>query len=352
MESTELLSRVPDALLAWYDREARALPWRESRDPYRVWLSEIMLQQTRVEAVLPYYRRFLEALPTLEALAAAPEEKLLKLWEGLGYYSRARNLQKAAREALARYGGLPGDERELIRLPGIGAYTAGAVASIAFSRPVPAVDGNVLRVFARLTDSHEDVLAPAVRRVTERVAASILPHDRPGDFNQALMDLGAAVCLPNGAPRCGDCPLSAFCLGFARGTAAGLPVKAKKKERRVEEKTVLVLADAEGRAALERRSPRGLLAGLWQFPLIDGFAPEEGVRETLGDLGIEALAVWPLGEAKHIFTHVEWRMTGFRVLVRGTGPYVWVSPRELGEAYALPSAFAAYRPAAFENLQF
>lgn len=199
MEQEELLFRVPALLLEWYDREARVLPWRENTDPYRVWVSEIMLQQTRVEAVMPYYERFLSAFPTLADLAAAPEEQLLKLWEGLGYYSRARNLQKAAREALERFGGLPGTVKELSSLPGIGAYTAGAVASIAFSQPVPAVDGNVLRVFARLTDNHGDVLSPSVRRESEKTVSAIIPKDRPGDFNQAVMDLGATVCLPGGA---------------------------------------------------------------------------------------------------------------------------------------------------------
>ena len=231
MNNLELLARVPAPLLAWYDKEARDLPWRQNTDPYRVWVSEIMLQQTRVEAVIPYYERFLAAFPDLKALADAPEEQLLKLWEGLGYYSRARNLQKAAREALSRFGGLPGQVQELSSLPGIGAYTAGAIASIAFSRPVPAVDGNVLRVVARLTDSHDDVLSPAVKREAEKAVAAVIPHDRPGDFNQAVMDLGATVCLPNGAPRCEVCPLAELCLGLARSTAPELPVKTKKKER-------------------------------------------------------------------------------------------------------------------------
>lgn len=345
MEQEELLFRVPALLLEWYDREARVLPWRENTDPYRVWVSEIMLQQTRVEAVMPYYERFLSAFPTLADLAAAPEEQLLKLWEGLGYYSRARNLQKAAREALERFGGLPGTVKELSSLPGIGAYTAGAVASIAFSQPVPAVDGNVLRVFARLTDNHGDVLSPSVRRESEKTVSAIIPKDRPGDFNQAVMDLGATVCLPGGAPRCEACPLSELCLGLARGTAGELPVKAKKKERRVEEKTVLVLRDAAGRAALERRPSRGLLAGLWQLPMLAGKAGEEQVRAALRGWGLEPESLEPLGEAAHVFSHVEWRMTGWRARVSGEGPFTWAAPQELEERYALPSAFRAYREA-------
>lgn len=349
MENLELLARVPAPLLAWYDQEARVLPWRKNTDPYRVWVSEIMLQQTRVEAVIPYYERFLTAFPDLAALAAAPEEQLLKLWEGLGYYSRARNLQKAAKEALSRFGGLPGEVKELSSLPGIGAYTAGAIASIAFSRPVPAVDGNVLRVVARLTDSHDDVLSPAVRREAEKAVAAVIPHDRPGDFNQAVMDLGATVCLPNGTPRCEVCPLAGFCLGLARSTAAELPVKAKKKERRVEKKTVLVLIDEKGRAALERRPARGLLAGLWQLPLLPGHAAEEELYETLRSWGMEVTSLRPLENAVHVFSHVEWHMTGWLVRVRGEGPFTWAAPGELEERYALPSAFRAYRPACLER---
>ena len=347
MEHPELIKQMAAPLLAWYDREARVLPWRENTDPYRVWVSEIMLQQTRVEAVLPYYERFLAAFPTLQALAAALEEQLLKLWEGLGYYSRARNLQKAAREALERFGGLPGTVKELSSLPGIGAYTAGAVASIAFSQPVPAVDGNVLRVLARLTDSRDDVLSPAVKREAERCVAAAIPRERPGDFNQAIMDLGATVCLPNGAPRCEDCPLSAICLGRARGTAAQLPVKTKKKERRVEEQTVLVLLDGEGRAALEKRPPKGLLAGMWQLPLLPGHAAEETARAALESRGLAVKSLEPLGEASHIFTHVEWRMTGWLARVDGGGGFTWAAPEELEERYALPSAFRAYRGACF-----
>lgn len=343
VEPLQLPEAMAALLLEWYDREARTLPWRENQDPYRVWVSEIMLQQTRVEAVTPYYERFLAAFPTLRELADAPEERLLKLWEGLGYYSRARNLQKAAREALERFGGLPGTVKELASLPGIGAYTAGAVASIAFSQPAPAVDGNVLRVVARLTDWHEDVLAPAAKRRAEEAIRAVIPHDRPGDFNQAVMDLGATVCLPNGAPRCGECPLAELCLGLSRGTAAELPVKAKKKERRAEEYTVLVLRDAAGRAALERRPARGLLAGLWQLPLLPGHAGEEEIRAALRGWGLEAESIEPLGDSCHVFTHVEWHMAGWLARVKGEGPFTWTTPEELEEERPLPSAFRAYR---------
>ena len=344
MEREALLRKAVGPLLRWYDANARDLPWRRTRDPYRVWVSEIMLQQTRVEAAIPYYERFLESFPTLQALADAPEERLLKLWEGLGYYSRARNLQKAARQALERFGALPGTASELASLAGIGPYTAGAVASIAFGEAVPAVDGNVLRVLARFTDDSRDTASPAARREAERALAPVIPRDAAGRFNQALMELGAVVCLPNGAPRCGDCPLSALCLGRAHGTAESLPVRSTRRERRTELWTVLILTDGEGRAAIERRPRRGLLAGLWQFPLLPGHAAAREAADLLPALGLHALGKpEPLGPARHVFTHVEWHMQGFHIPVSGGGAFTWAGPRELGERYALPSAFRVYR---------
>lgn len=214
------------------------------------------------------------------------------------------------------------------------------------------MDGNVLRVVARLTDSHDDVLSPAVKREAEKAVAAVIPHDRPGDFNQAVMDLGATVCLPNGAPRCEVCPLAKLCLGLARSTAPELPVKAKKKERRIEEKTVLVLIDGEGRAALERRPARGLLAGLWQLPLLSGHATEKELHQALEGWGMQVQSLRPLENAVHIFSHVEWHMTGWLVQVRGEGPFTWTAPEELEERYALPSAFRAYRPACLEGRAF
>ena len=347
MEHLDLLQKIPEPLLAWYGGQARSLPWRDNPEPYRVWVSEIMLQQTRVEAVKPYYARFLEALPTLEALAAAPEDQLMKLWEGLGYYSRVRNMQKAARQALEQYGGLPASLEELRKLPGIGDYTAGAVASIAFGLPVPAVDGNVLRVAARLTNSRDDVLSPAVKRQVENALRGVIPPGRAGDFNQSLMELGAMVCLPNGEPRCLLCPLRGLCLGLAAGAAPELPVKAKKKPRKREEKTVLVLLDRQGRAALERRPPKGLLAGMWQFPSLPGRAGEAQARAAAAGWGLSVLSASPLEPAAHIFTHIEWHMTGFLLRVEGQGPFTWAAPEELEAAYALPAAFQAYRKACF-----
>ncbi len=322
------LAEIVPPLLGWYDRCARTLPWRSDPTPYHVLVSEIMLQQTRVEAVREHYARFLEELPDLRALAEAPEERLLKLWEGLGYYSRARNLQKCAKAALREYGGkLPEDPALLRRLPGIGDYCAGSIASIAYGVRAPAVDGNVLRVVSRLAASDGDVAQPAVKReLTARVTA-ILPDDRCGDFNQALMDLGATVCLPNGAPLCEACPLRALCIGYARGIAASLPVRTKKPARRAEEIGVLLLS-RNGRLALRRRPEKGLLAGLWELP-----------TDTLPDppAGGE-----PCGEAKHVFTHVEWHMRGYILRCdRREAGYVWVT-REQRRALAVPGAFKYY----------
>ena len=348
-EIFRLAAAVPEPLVGWYRQNARDLPWRREPTPYRVWVSEIMLQQTRVEAVKPYYRRFLEALPDIPALAAAPEEQLLKLWEGLGYYSRARNLQKAARQIMERYGGeMPPSYELLLGLAGFGEYTAGAVASIAFGVPVPAVDGNVLRVFSRLLAAESDVLAPAVRKGYRQLLLAAMPQDRPGDYNQALMELGATLCAPNGPPRCGECPLARLCRGYAGGNPGAFPVKSAKKERRVEEKTVFVAACPEG-VLLRRRPDGGLLGGLWEFPWAEGRLSREEAAAALAGWGIASKALRALRPAKHLFTHIEWRMDGFLALCgeisppEGTALARW---EELEAGYALPSAFAAFKKAA------
>ena len=330
-------------LLDWYAVHARVLPWRSDRTPYRVWVSEIMLQQTRVEAVLDYFRRFMAALPTLQALAEADEQMLLKLWEGLGYYSRARNLQKAARTVMEQYGGrLPGTAEELRRLPGIGAYTAGAVASIAFGQRVPAVDGNVLRVLSRVTGYTGDITAPGVREKTGAALQEILPP-QAGDFNQALMDLGATVCLPGGTPKCAECPLNGLCAAHREGKETAYPVKAAKKARRVEQRTVL-LAMRDGKIALHRRPEKGLLAGLWEFPSLDGEQDGEQLLNVLTEKALDPVGLRPAIPARHIFTHIEWQMHGWYVQCRGSGPsdWVWVTPQELALQYPLPSAFRAF----------
>ena len=346
-EEAALLARVPEPLLDWYRQNARVLPWRSQPTPYRVWVSEIMLQQTRVEAAKPYFLRFVEALPDARALADCPEEQLMKLWEGLGYYSRARNLQKAARVVAERYGGeLPASFEALRELPGIGDYTAGAIASIAFGLPCPAVDGNVLRVLSRVTGSRRDIADPKVKKEMGEAIRAILPPC-PGDFNQALMELGATVCLPNGEPLCEGCPLGGFCRAREAGLQGELPVKAPKKPRKVQELTVFLLRSPEGRTALRRRPAEGLLGGLWELPSLPGALSREEAVARAGEEWGEVLSLAPLPEAKHVFTHGEWRMTGWEACLArepGTGAgLTWVTREELEADYPLPSAFRAWR---------
>ena len=350
MKQTTLTTENPLALLTvplldWYRENARDLPWRYTQDPYRIWVSEIMLQQTRVAAVLDYYARFLDSFPTVESLAAAPEDLLLKRWEGLGYYSRARNLQKTAKLVAEQYGGrFPADYDTLLALPGIGDYTAGAIASAAFGLRIPAVDGNALRVAARIADCHDDIALPKTKRMVRDWMHSAMPErtEELRFFNQAVMDLGATVCVPNGAPRCGLCPAASFCLARERGTAPALPVKAPKKERRREEKTVFLLR-RDGRVALRRRGKTGLLAGLWEFPNAEGALDEERSAAVLADWGLEPVAWDRQLSARHVFTHVEWEMTGYSLTVAGDGPedFLWADAGDL-ERCAVPSAFAKY----------
>ena len=345
------LDRIAQPLLAWYDAGRRILPWREEPTPYHVWLSEIMLQQTRVEAVKPYYDRFLQALPDIRSLAAVEEEKLLKLWEGLGYYNRARNLKKAAEILVSEYGGeMPDDYAKIQSLPGIGSYTAGAVSSIAFGRAHPAVDGNVLRILSRLRADDRDILNAKVKKAVEEDLADVMPADRPGDFNQALMELGAMVCIPNGAPRCEACPWKGLCLAREDGRTAEFPKKAKKKPRSVEEKTILVIQDAE-RVALRKRPESGLLAGLYEFPSLAGHCEETQVSAYLREIGLSPIRIRRLPPAKHVFTHKEWHMTGYLIrvdelAVKGPGQemegFVFVEPEETRTNYPIPSAFAVY----------
>ena len=336
--------QIVPLLLEWYAANARVLPWRSEPTPYRVWLSEIMLQQTRVEAGLPYFERFTAALPTVEALAQADEQLLMKLWEGLGYYSRARNLQKAARIIVNEYGGqLPDTPQELQKLPGIGPYTAGAISSIAFGYPAPAVDGNVLRVLSRITAYEGDVLAAGVKEKTAAALQAILPP-QAGDFNQALMELGALVCLPNGAPKCLICPVREFCSARRRGIENELPYKAPKKARRIEDRTVLLL-HCKDRYALRRRPAEGLLAGLWEFPSLDGHHGTDNLLSQLSAMGLRTGTIQSAGTAKHIFSHIEWHMQGLWVeCLDYAAPegWVWVTKQELSAEYPIPSAFKAF----------
>lgn len=342
-----MLNEIVNPLLVWYRENKRTLPWRDRNNAYYTWVSEIMLQQTRVEAVKPYFERFISELPDIPALAACPEKKLMKLWEGLGYYNRVRNMQQAAVTVTEEYHGkLPESFEQLLSLKGIGSYTAGAIASIAYGIPVPAVDGNVLRVISRITESREDIMKQSVRQKMEQELLTIMPKDCPGDFNQALMELGAVVCVPNGPAKCESCPVSQFCLAFRNGTVQELPVKAPKKERRIEERTVLVIQDGE-RTAISRRPARGLLAGLYELPNVQGhLEPEEALR-IVKEMHLDPLRIEPLEPAKHIFSHIEWRMIAYRIRVSSLEKYhgrklIFVDKNQSEKQYAIPSAFGAY----------
>lgn len=339
----ERLAAMNGPMIAWYEEHARVLPWREEPSPYRVWVSEIMLQQTRVEAVKPYFLRFMEELPDVRALSLAEEERLLKLWEGLGYYNRARNLQKAAVMIVQNYGGrIPDEYEELLKLPGIGSYTAGAIASIAYGKPVPAVDGNVLRVLSRVLASREDILKPSVKSGFEKELRQTMAADRASAFNQSLIEVGAIVCLPNGQPRCSQCPLAGICLTKRQGLWTSIPFKAPKKPRRVEERTVLLIESGDY-IGIQKRPENGLLASMYEFPGLEGKRTPEEVKRLFSDLGEEDCRVEPAGEAKHIFSHVEWHMTGYLVKVK-TIPegYIAAERREIHDKYPLPNAFSAY----------
>ena len=342
--SSAVLQQLPAPLLAWYDTARRSLPWREQVSPYRTWVSEIMLQQTRVSAVIPYFERFMEALPTVEALAAADESQLLALWQGLGYYSRARNLQKAAKAIVHDLGGVfPDSYEELLKLTGVGEYTAGAIASIAFHRPVPAVDGNVLRVVARLTDCSDNILNEAVRRRFREELQEIIPHDRSGDFNQGLMELGALVCLPNTEPKCGECPCRHFCLACKGGHQTTLPVREKDKGKRKEEKTVFILRRVEGEA-VRQRPKDGLLASLWEYPNVEGALNEQEAAAQLSNWNIIPHKWLKTTHKKHVFTHIIWEMTVYTIEIMGEGYSEWSwRNEENADDYPMPTAFSKLR---------
>ncbi len=341
LSGRELLRAIKRPLLSWYRENARILPWRENPEPYRVWISEIMLQQTRVEAVKPYFERFLNAIPTISDLAAVPEDRLLKLWEGLGYYSRAKNLKKTAGLLVEQYGGeLPASFGELKKLPGIGPYTAGAIASIAFGIPVPAVDGNVLRVISRVTGSWEDILKQSVKREMEEKLLAVIPEEAASAFNQGLIEIGAMVCVPNKAPLCGQCPLASVCTARIHGLTNVIPVKTPKKARKVEEKTIMILW-RDGKVAIRKREDTGLLASLYELPNLEGHLEEQ---ELLKRLEVKDVKIYPLPAAKHVFSHVEWHMTGFRIELKDkpSGDFLWVTPEDMKKTYSLPGAFRAY----------
>ena len=342
MTLENLLQKLPGVLLPWYENNRRDLPWRRDREPYHVWLSEIMLQQTRVEAVKGYYQRFLVALPDIASLANADDELLHKLWEGLGYYSRVRNLKKAAREVMALHSGqFPEKYAEVRSLPGIGDYTAGAICSICYDQPTPAVDGNVLRVIARITADETPVDLPAYKKTVAADLAAVYPK-AAGDFTQALMELGATVCVPNGKPNCENCPCAHLCLAYEKHTQQTLPVRLPKKGRRKEEKTVFILSSGDS-FALCKRKDKGLLAGLWQFPEISGKLELGAALQEARDMGLQVNEVYRQVDRKHIFTHIEWDMRGYYLEVcEMNDTFTWLTARQIEENAALPTAFRQF----------
>ncbi len=346
MEAQERLENLIRVLPDWFAANKRDLPWRADREPYHVWLSEIMLQQTRVEAVKGYYSRFLAALPDIPALAAADPELLHKLWEGLGYYSRVRNLQKAAQLILERHGGVfPRSWEQVRALPGIGDYSAGAICSICFEQPTPAVDGNVLRVLSRVLAEERCVDEPRVKRELTALLAACYPSPGAGTLTQALMELGATVCLPNGAPNCGLCPAGEFCLSREGELWRRRPVRAKKKPRRVEQRTVFVLR-CDGALALRKRKSSGLLAGLWEFPNLPGHLEAQAALDLAAERGLRPRALERELERTHVFTHIQWDMRCFYLRCGAQAPgFTWVREEELDSRCALPTAFRMFREA-------
>lgn len=339
------LHEMIEPLADWFSEHRKTLPWRETDDPYAIWLSEIMLQQTRIEAVIPYYHRFIQALPNIHALATCPDEKLMKLWEGLGYYSRARNLKRAAIMIENEFGGsLPRTAAELRRLPGIGDYTAGAIASIAFGEPEPAVDGNVLRVMTRLCGCDDDVMLLSTKRRVADELRAIYPAGRNATvLTEAIMELGETVCIPNGRPKCEQCPLATSCTAYQTHRTDELPRKSAKKARRDLSLTVFLLF-CDGRVALAQRPQEGLLAGLWELPNTDGHLSPDDALQYCRILQVEPIDCTPCGKATHIFTHLNWNMVGYRITCAyPSEAFVWVEPQELSHAYALPTAFRYYR---------
>lgn len=346
-EDLQVLRSLPEPLIAWYRGNKRDLPWRTSPDAYHVWVSEIMLQQTRVEAVKPYYARFLKALPDIRALAEAEEDELLKLWEGLGYYNRVRNMQKAAQQIMVDYHGeFPTEYEEIRKLKGIGSYTAGAISSFAFGIPKPAVDGNVLRVISRITGSREDIMKQSVRRRIEEMLETVIPEDAASDFNQGLIELGAIVCVPNGEPKCLECPVRFRCIAHREGCEMELPVKKKSAPRRIENRTVVIFRDGETRG-IRKRPDRGLLAGLYELPNLEGHLTADEVIAYSKEIGLAPIRIKPLGEAKHIFSHVEWHMIGYQIQVDELekacrADMIFARPEEIQKRYPIPAAFEKY----------
>lgn len=343
------LYEMREPLVQWYRENKRDLPWRENPEAYRVWISEIMLQQTRVEAVKGYYDRFLKTLPDVQSLAEAEEDQLLKLWEGLGYYNRVRNMQKAARQIMVDYHGVfPSDYEEIRSLTGIGSYTAGAISSFAFGKPESAVDGNVLRVLTRILADHSDIMKQSTKTKMEKALRKVIPEGSPSDFNQGLIELGAIVCVPNGEPKCQECPVSHLCRAREEGRISEFPVKKKAKARRIEDKTILVFRDDE-EIAIGKRDKKGLLAGLYELPNVSGHLSRKEVENYCKEIGLLPIRIKKLPAAKHIFSHVEWHMIGYDIRVdelekTNKKEFLFIHPGEIEKTYPIPAAFEMYMP--------
>lgn len=346
-QEQQIISQIPEKIVPWYREHKRDLPWRHQPDAYHVWVSEIMLQQTRVEAVKGYYKRFLDELPTVKDLAEAEEDKLLKLWEGLGYYNRVRNMQKAAQQIMVDYEGIfPDRYEDILGLKGIGNYTAGAISAFAYGIPKPAVDGNVLRVITRLTANDEDIMKQKVRTQIENALEEVIPKDAASDFNQGLIELGAIVCVPNGEPKCAECPVAQLCEARKRKLTDMIPVKSKAKARKIEERTVLLFKDND-KIAIRKRPAKGLLAGLYEFPNLLGRLDTKEIMNYCKEIGLMPVRIKKLDDAKHIFSHIEWYMTGYEVIVdelekTNEEAFLFIHPDEIERAYSMPSAFEVY----------
>lgn len=359
MKQKEIKEQLSSVLLKWYDKNARTLPWREHPSPYHIWISEIMLQQTRVEAVKSYYQRFISVLPTIKALAEADEDVYMKLWEGLGYYSRVKNLHKGAQQIMEHHQGkMPESYEALQEIAGIGPYTAAAIASIAFCKKEPAIDGNLLRIFARISAYDENIKSNNAKNAAREFFLHLIPDNRPGDFNQALMDLGATTCLPAGMPLCGSCPISSFCTAFQNDDVHFYPVMPPKKERNIEKKTVFLI-HTKNSVLLQKRPKNGLLAGLYEFPNQEGYLSKKEAECFLRKLHLPFSHIQVIDKAKHIFTHKEWHMTAYDVLLdpaynpkekskEATEDFdisqmIPASLEDIQEQYSIPSAFRKYK---------
>ncbi len=345
--SIKITPAQAEMLCAWYRKNKRQLPWRDTGDPYDVWLSEIMLQQTRIEAVRDKFIDFRKELPDIASLAACDDDRLMRLWEGLGYYSRARNLKKCAQAVMEKHGGkLPDTKEELLKLPGIGPYTAGAIASIAYEKPEPAVDGNVLRILARIAGCRDDIREESTKmNLAEMLDEAYAPDVNASDLTQALMELGQTVCVPNGVPKCDVCPWSSFCNAHLNNETAQIPYRSRLKERKIEQRTLLVIRDGN-RFLLHKRSAKGLLAGLYEFYGLNGWLSEKEILSAVSDLGFTPLRIHPLPESKHIFTHLEWHMKAYEIMceecsVLPDDSFLLAEKKEL-QFLAVPSAFRTY----------